>query len=237
MAPLSKIKCDGENSKSHLKGVQNPSIKGRSKQHEITLNVEKQVMKKVEDLEKALIMTEVNSEEIKIITNSGNFKVLSEELKKLQPGEDIKCEVSIAKVTDTHTQTDKNGVPFVIKTEFSVKDVATDFQQKAVVHTYLTKSFFMIQGKGKMHDKSFCRDYFHLNIMQPFINKIMETKGQEIVFMNQMLKGLNNKDNKRKQPERFEKCNICGRMLQNIKGLGLHKKRMHALDIKKGSPC
>ena len=75
---------------------------------------------------------------------------------KLNNGDDVQGEVASARVTDKNTQTDKNGVPFLIKTEFCVTDVVTGFQQKAVLHTYLTKSFFMIQGKGKMHDKSFC---------------------------------------------------------------------------------
>ena len=53
------------------------------------------------------------------------------------------------------------------KTEFCVTDVATGFQQKAVLHTYITKTFFMVQGKGKMHEKTFCRDYFHEKVLKP----------------------------------------------------------------------
>ena len=36
-------------------------------------------------------------------------------------------------------------------------------------------------------------------------------------------------DRKSKLPEKKEKCNICGRMLLNLKGLDLHKKRMHMI--------
>ena len=39
-------------------------------------------------------------------------------------------------------------------------------------------------------------------------------------------------EQKRKIPERKEKCDICGRMLLNIKGLDLHKKRMHGTKVK-----
>ena len=51
MAPLSKVKCEDKSSKSELKGVQNSSIKGRSKQHDFALNVAKQVKNKVEGSE------------------------------------------------------------------------------------------------------------------------------------------------------------------------------------------
>ena len=34
-------------------------------------------------------------------------------------------------------------------------------------------------------------------------------------------------DKKRKLPDKKEKCDICGRMLLNLKGLDLHKRRMH----------
>ena len=42
-------------------------------------------------------------------------------------------------------------------------------------------------------------------------------------------------DRKRKLPEKKEKCDICGRMLINVKGLDLHKKRMH--NVKENNPC
>ena len=32
---------------------------------------------------------------------------------------------------------------------------------------------------------------------------------------------------KRKLPEKKDKCNICGRMFVNMKGLDIHRKRMH----------
>ena len=144
MAPVTKVKCESETSQSELKGVQNPLIKGRSKQHDITLDIAKQVQNKVDASEKALIMTEVNTEEIKIITNSGNFKVISEEVMKLNNGNEIKGDVATAKVTDQNSQKDKNGVAFMIKTEFSVTDVATGFQQKSCVA--------LISNKIILHD-------------------------------------------------------------------------------------
>ena len=170
------VKCESQSVIPELKGVQGHSIKGRSKQHDITLNVVKQVQKKIDDSEKALIMTEINKEEIKIITNSGNFKAIFEEVNKLKTGNELVSEIANARVTDQHAQTDKNGVPFMIKTEFRVTDIATGFQQKAVLHSYITKGFFMIQGKGKMHDKSFCRDYFHEHVMKPLIKDVMDLK-------------------------------------------------------------
>ena len=93
-------------------------------------------------------MTEVNSEEVKIITNSGNFKYISEEVLKLQIGGEIKNDIATARVQDIHTQTDKNGIPFMVKTEFQVKDVKTGVQNKAVLHTYLSKTFFYDSRKG-----------------------------------------------------------------------------------------
>ena len=233
MAPLANINGETGSIESKLKGVQNPTIKGRNKEHDITLDIVKQVQNKINDSERALIMTEINNEEIKIITNSGCFKAISEEVVKIKVGDEIKSEVAIARVTDQHYQNDKNGTTFMVKTEFRVTDVATHFQQKSVLHTYLTKTFFMIQGKGKMHDNTFCKDYFHENVMKPFIKKIMDTKGQEIMYMNKMLQDIKKDNQKRKLPEKKEKCDICGRMFINSTGINIHKKRMHVLETKK----
>ena len=41
------------------------------------------------------------------------------------------------------------------------------------------------------------------------------------------------KEGKRKLPEKKEKCNICGRMLLNLTGLNIHKKRMHSIEVRK----
>ena len=98
----------------------------------------KQVQKKVDNSEKALIMTEINRDEVKIITNSGIFQDISEEIKKLHNGREIKTEMAIARVTDIHVQTDKNNVPFLIKTEFRVNNLVTRIQHKAVLHTSLS---------------------------------------------------------------------------------------------------
>ena len=117
------IKSETQSVNPELKGVHDHSIQGRSKQHDISLNVVKQVQKKIDDSEKALIMTEVNKEEIKIITNSGNFKAIFEEVNKLKNGDNFVSDIANARVTDQHTQTDKNGVPYMIKTEFRVTDM------------------------------------------------------------------------------------------------------------------
>ena len=203
------VKCESQSVIPELKGVQDHSIKGRSKQHDITLNVVKQVQNKIDDSEKALIMTEINKEEIRIITNSGNFKAIFEEVNKLKTGNELVSEIDNARVTDQHAQTDKNGVPFMIKTEFRVTDIAMGFQQKAVLHSYITKGFFMIQGKGKMHDKSFCRDHFHEHVMKPLIKDVMEVKGMAIMYMNKRLQGIKTNNPKRKLPEKNVKCEKC----------------------------
>ena len=152
---------------------------------------------------------------------------------KFKIGDEIKSEVAVARVTDQHYQNDKNGTAFMVKTEFRVTDVATNFQQKSVLHTYFTKAFFMIQGKGKMHDNTFCKDYFHENILKGFIKEIMDTKGQEIMFMNKMLQDIKKDVQKRKLPEKKERCDICGRMFMNSTGVNIHKKRMHMVETKK----
>ena len=36
---------------------------------------------------------------------------------------------------------------------------------------------------------------------------------------------------KRKLPDKKEKCDICGRMFLNLKGIDIHKKRMHPVDV------
>ena len=49
----------------------------------------------------------------------------------------------------------------MVKTEFSVTDVETGSTQKAVVHTYLTQTFYMIQGNGVMQNKIYYKDLFY----------------------------------------------------------------------------
>ena len=49
------------------------------------------------------------------------------------------------------------------------------------------------------------------------------------------LKGNVRSDGKRKLPEKREKCDICGRMLLNAKGLDIHKKRMHPTENRKSN--
>ena len=39
-------------------------------------------------------------------------------------------------------------------------------------------------------------------------------------------------DLKRKLPDKKEKCDICGRMLQNLKGIDIHKKIIHPVEVK-----
>ena len=87
----------------------------------------------------------------------------------------------------------------MMKTEFRVTDAETGFTKKAVVHSYISQTIFMIQGKSMMHDNTFCRDFFYRNVLKTYINKIMKEKGLEIIFMNQVLSGQNPK---RKMPEK-----------------------------------
>ena len=92
---------------------------------------------------------------------------------KLNVGDKLKTEeLATATVTDKHWQVDKNKVPYMLKTEFIVKNVKTFTEEKAVVHTYLTTTCFMIQGKGK--------DFFYENVMKDFIESIMKENLQEI---------------------------------------------------------
>ena len=76
----------------------------------------------------------------------------------------------------------------------------------------------MIQGKGQVE--------FHENIMKPFIEKIMTEQFKDIIFINKMLKSLDNAQ-KRKVPEKTDKCDLCGRMFAGIGGLKTHKTRAH----------
>ena len=136
-----------------------PSDK-RTKNHAFTLNVEEQVKRKINDADKVLLKIEKNEDDIKIHPNSGNFKVISEEVLNLQVGQEFKSDEVLAKVTDIHQQSDKNKVVFMVKTEFSVMDVKTGSTEKAVLHTYKSKTFFMIQGNAVMADKTYCKDFF-----------------------------------------------------------------------------
>ena len=61
----------------------------RSKVHNFTLNMEEQVKRKIQHAGSALLNVEINDDDIKIRTNSGNFKVLSEEMLKLKVGDKI----------------------------------------------------------------------------------------------------------------------------------------------------
>ena len=120
--------------------------------------MQEQVQRKVLHASKALIKVGKNDEEIKIFPNSGNFKVLAEEVIKLKVGDEINTKEALATVKDQYQQyqqTDIKGTPYMIKTEFHVLDVANGSSNKAVMHT-----FFMIQGKCKMSNKSFCKDFF-----------------------------------------------------------------------------
>ena len=134
-------------------------------------------------------------------------------------GDEIRFETGpVAKVTDQHFQHDRNKVPFMVKTEFIVKDVELKSEKKAVLHTYLSTTFFMIQGKGQ--------DVFHEQIMKPLMEKIMKRSIQEIIYINKILKSMNPAE-KRKMPEKTEKCDLCGRMFVGTGGLKTHKTRAH----------
>ena len=54
----------------------------------------------------------------------------------------------------------------MFRTEFSVKNVETSIEEKAVLHTYLTTGSLMIQGRGKY--------LFYNSIKKDFIERIMK---------------------------------------------------------------
>ena len=220
MAPITKIKCE---SREEMRKVK-PKLTGRSKEHDIKINRIKQVQKKVDDASKALIMVEFKDDNIKIKPNSGNFKAISDELMKLSIGNEIKNEgTALAIVADQHSQVNKDQIPFLVKTEFSVKNIKKNSIEKAVLHTYITTTCFMIQGKGRM--------YFYENLLKNYIENIMKDKAEHIIFMNKTLQSMN--QGKRKMPAKNEPCDICGRMFTNQTGLSIHKKRMHSVDSHK----
>ena len=206
----------------------------RTQAHAFKLNVEQQVQRKVQHASKALLKVECKDEEIKIKPNSGIFKVISEALTNIKVGEEIKTYEGVAVVKDQHQQTDIRGIPYMVKTEFLVTDVATGSNQKAVVHTYLSQTFFMIQGNGVMQNGSRCKDFFFNSILKQFMTTIMENKGKEICFINQLVKAqtkttktVNPSQWKRKQSVKGEKCDICSRTFTNSHGVNLHKKKVH----------
>ena len=139
------LKMSVISTQSIVNGVVSPT---RTAAHNFKLNVEEQVQRKIEHATKAILKVEINKEDIKIKPNSGNFKVISEEIKKFKIGDEIKSKDGIAVVKDKYEQTDINKIPYMSKTEFSVTDIETNSTQKAVLHTYYTQTFLMIQGKG-----------------------------------------------------------------------------------------
>ena len=207
----------------------------RIKVHDFTLNQEEQVQRKIDHASKAMLKVEINNEEIKIKPNSGVFKVLAEEIVKLKVGDEIRTKTAVGIVKDQHQQTDNKSVPYMIKSEFLVKDLATGFSQKAVLHTYLSQTYFMIQGKGAMQDKSFCKDFFLNNILKQFMRGVMDTKGQDIRLINKLLKTQNRpiypNQWKRKQGSKDDKCDLCSRSFINQHGVAIHKKRVHGQQI------
>ena len=107
---------------------------------------------------------------------------------KLKVGDKLEGMEATATVRDQHKQTDINKVPYMVKTEFLVTNVTTGESGKAVLHTYLTQTYLMIQGNKSMQGKGLFKDFLYNNVMKQFINDIMEKKGQEIHFMNKFLK-------------------------------------------------
>ena len=199
----------------------------RSKEHNIQINQIKQVQKKVNDASKSLVRIEYKDDHIKIKPNSGCFMVISDKVKEMKVGDIIKMDdKTIATVTDQHLQVDRNKVPFIMKTELIVKKVETGSENKAVLHTYITTTFLMIQGKGQ--------EEFFEQIMKPFIEKIMKESYMEIIFINKVLRSMD-KTEKRKAAEKTEKCDICGRMFSGIGGLRTHTTRYHKTDLQKTS--
>ena len=73
-------------------------------------------------LQRHWLEVEFKINNIKVKPNSGNFKVISDEVLKLNVGDEIKAEGNVAIVTDQHLQVDTKQVPFIAKTEFNVKN-------------------------------------------------------------------------------------------------------------------
>ena len=100
MGPHQNAKCDP------MRKV-NVKMTSRKKEHDIKINRLKQVQKKVDDASKALIRVEYKNDDIQIKTNSGNFKIISEEVMKLNMGDIMKTGGdTIATVTDKFWQVD-----------------------------------------------------------------------------------------------------------------------------------
>ena len=221
-----KPKCEV---KEETRKVKDNGVQGRSKEHNFKINEFKQVQKKVNDASKALVKVEYREDHIKIKPNSGNFKVISDQVKKMKVGDMITFQGgatatgaittgATARVTDQHYQVDAKQIPFMVKTEFSVDDFKTATTKKAVLHTYISSTFFMIQGKGQ--------EEFHEHIMKPFIEKVMKEKLNDIIYINKVLKSMNTAQ-KRKPDDKTEKCDICGRMFASSGGLKTHTTRAH----------
>ena len=218
MAPIMKLKCEGNLKERKVK---EKTVHGRSKEHNLKINQTKQVQKKVNDASKSLVRVD----HIKIKPNSGCFKVISDKVKKMKVGDQIEVgNESTATVTDQYYQVDRQQTPFMVKTEFTVHNVKTGSEKKAVLHTYITTTFFMIQGKGQ--------DEFYDQVMKLYIEKIMKDNHTEIIFINKVLKSFD-KTQKRKAAEKNEKCDICGRMFSGIGGLKTHKTRSDGAEMQK----
>ena len=143
------------------------------------------MQKKVNDASKTLVRVEHKEDHIKIKPNSGWFKVISDKVKKMKVGDKIELgyEVTVTvTVTDQYYQVDRTQTPFIGKTEFNVKNVKTGSEKKAVLHTYITTTFLMIQGKGQ--------EEFFEQTMKPYIEKIMKENYTEIIFINKVLKSF-----------------------------------------------
>ena len=87
MAPIKKTKCE---LKEDSRKVKDNGIHGRSKEHNFKINEFKQVQKKVNEASKALVKVEYREDHIKVKPNSGNFKVISDQVKKIKVGDVLK---------------------------------------------------------------------------------------------------------------------------------------------------
>ena len=72
-----------------------------------------------------MLKVEIYDDDIKIWPNSGNFKVLSEEMLKFKVGDKIENTESIAIVKDQVEKTDIKEISFIAKTEFQVTNIKT----------------------------------------------------------------------------------------------------------------
>ena len=81
-------------------------------------------------------------------------------------------------------------------------------------------------GRGKSNKSIECEMCEFTCQSNPSLKRHMATTHAINVKRN-----LSRSDLKRKLPDKKEKCDICGRMFLNLKGINIHKKRIHPVEV------